>query len=88
MAEISAIEQIVIDNVRKIRIELKYPQDKLSIDMGLNEKFIGHVESIRAKEKYNINHLNKIAELFNCSLRDFFPEHPIKGELVKRISKK
>jgi len=88
MAEISVIEQIVIDNVRKILVGLEYPQDKLSVDMGLNEKFIGHVESTKAKEKYNINHLNKIAELFECSIRDFFPEEPIKGELKKRISKK
>jgi len=88
MAEITAIEQNVIDNVREIRMKLKYPQDKLSIDMGLNEKFIGHVESPKAKEKYNINHLNKIAELFKCSIRDFFPEQPIIGDLKKRISKK
>lgn len=42
--------------------------------MGLSEKFVGNVESSKTSDKYNLNHLNKIAEIFDCSIRDFFPD--------------
>lgn len=87
MAVITEIEQYVIDKVREFRLNLNYGQEKLSREMGLSEKFIGNVESTKTRDKYNINHLNKIAEIFQCSIKDFFPEQPIKGELPKRYSK-
>ncbi|MNL66676.1 Helix-turn-helix domain protein [compost metagenome] len=87
MAIITEIEQFVIDKVREFRLERKIGQEKLSIDMGLAAKFVGNVESPKRPEKYNINHLNKIAEIFDCSIKDFFPDQYIPGELLKRIVK-
>lgn len=84
MAITTEIEQFVIDKVREIRIEKGYSQVSLSMEMGLSHKFVGNVESPKTPDKYNINHLNKIAELLNCSIRDFFPIKPIPGDLVKR----
>ncbi|MNY81059.1 hypothetical protein D3C86_2224270 [compost metagenome] len=51
--------------------------------MGLNGKFVGNVESTKTPEKYNINHINKIAEIFQCSIKDFFPDNPIPGEIER-----
>lgn len=78
MAELTKIEQYVIDKVREIRLAKNFSQTKLSVYMGLSEKFVGNVESTKTSDKYNINHLNKIAETLNCSIKDFFPNDPIK----------
>ena len=80
MAEITKIEQYVIDRVRELRIENKFSQTKLSVYMGLSEKFVGNVESLKTTDKYNLNHLNKIADIFGCSIKQFFPELPFKPE--------
>jgi len=84
MAVTSEIEQYVIDRVRALRIEAGLGQEKLSVMMGLNSKFVGNVESPRTADKYNINHLNKIAEVIHCSIKDFFPDQPFEGDLPKR----
>ncbi|SEB21357.1 helix-turn-helix domain-containing protein [Pedobacter hartonius] len=77
MSEISKIEQYVIDRVREIRMKAGISQVNLSVDMELNSKFVGNVESNKTRDKYNLNHLNKIAEILNCSIKDFFPDSPI-----------
>jgi len=83
MRALTEIEQYVIEQVKKRRTSKGISQDKLSVMMGLNEKFVTKVENPNRIEKYNINHLNKIAEILECSIRDFFPEDPIPGELQK-----
>lgn len=74
MSEISKIEQHVIDKVRELRIKAGISQEMLSVKMELSSKFVGNVESSKRTAKYNINHLNKIAEILGCSMRDFFPD--------------
>ncbi|CDN31964.1 hypothetical protein BN938_1884 [Mucinivorans hirudinis] len=73
----SAIEQYVIDKVRRIRIERGMSQADLAFSMGLSYGFIGKVESANLPAKYNINHINKLAEVLNVSPKDFFPEKPL-----------
>jgi len=80
MSEISKIEQFVIDRVRELRMNAGISQVKLSADMELNTKFVGNVESSKTPDKYNLNHLNKIATILNCSIKDFFPDKPITGD--------
>ncbi len=74
MSEISKIEQYAIDKVREKRIEAGISQEALSLKMELNSKFVGNVESVKRTTKYNLNHLNKIAQILQCSIREFFPE--------------
>lgn len=81
MGKTSEIEQFVIDKIREIRLLKNISQRQLSISMGLSGKFVGNVESTKTSEKYNINHINKIAEILECSIKDFFPETPFPGEL-------
>jgi len=87
MGKASEIEQFVIDKVREIRLLKNVSQKQLSILMGLNGKFVGNVESTKTPDKYNLNHLNKIAEIFECSIKDFFPEKPISGEIERTYPK-
>jgi transcriptional regulator with XRE-family HTH domain len=84
MRALTEIEQYVIEQVKQKRISASVSQDKLSTMMGLNEKFVTKVENPNRIEKYNINHLNKIAEILKCSTREFFPEKPFPGDLQKR----
>lgn len=51
-------------------------QVKLSVDMELNAKF-GNVESNKTPDKYNLNHMNKIAAILERSIKDFFPDKPL-----------
>ncbi len=77
MAEISEIDQYVIDKVREKRIKAGLTQVVLSNAMDLSSKFIGNVESGKTRLKYNLAHLNKIAKILECSIKDFFPDEPI-----------
>jgi ribosome-binding protein aMBF1 (putative translation factor) len=74
MSKISKIEQYAIDKVREKRIAAGLSQEMLSLKMELNSKFVGNVESVKRTTKYNLNHLNKIAQILGCSLREFLPE--------------
>jgi transcriptional regulator with XRE-family HTH domain len=87
MGKASEIEQFVIDKVREIRLLKNFGQQQLSVLMGLNGKFVGNVESTKTPDKYNINHLNKIAEILDCSIKDFFPDKAIPGEIERTYPK-
>ncbi|MDR2885208.1 MAG: helix-turn-helix domain-containing protein [Rikenellaceae bacterium] len=71
------VEQWVIDKVRKIRIERRISQAELALKLGVSRGFIGDVENPKKRAKYNLNHINEIALIFDCPMAVFFPEHPI-----------
>jgi len=73
----SVIEQYIIEKVKQKRVELGYTQLDLSQKLEMSDSFIAHVESPSRRAKYNINHLNAIAKIFNCSPREFWPESAI-----------
>ena len=70
------IDLYVIEKVKERRIELKMSQAILAFRLGVSYGFIGQVESINYPAKYNINHLDKLAAIFNCSPKDFLPDKP------------
>lgn len=74
MSKLTEIEQYVIDRVREKRIQAGLTQAVLSVAMDLNPKFVGSVERSSTDDKYNLNHLKKIADILGCSIREFFPE--------------
>ena len=79
----TAIEQYVIDAVRRKRIEKGISQKELAFMLDLSIGFIGDVESTKSRAKYNLNHINKLAEIFECSPREFLPDVP-----VQKVKKK
>ncbi|MEO5995437.1 MAG: helix-turn-helix transcriptional regulator [Chitinophagaceae bacterium] len=76
-AKISNIEQYVIDKVRERRIKMKLSQAELAYKLEVSEGFIGNIESLNYRAKYNLNHLNELAKIFNCSPREFLPKKPL-----------
>ena len=71
----SPIEQYVIDEVRRKRIENGWSQKDLAYEMDLSIGFIGNVENPKFRAKYNLNHINMFAKVFNCSPKDFLPDN-------------
>ncbi len=72
----SEIELYVINRVRELRIQAGISQADLALALELSVGFIGHIESPKHRAKYNLNHLNQLAKIFNCPFQDFFPEKP------------
>lgn len=73
----SPIEQHVISIVKKKRVEKGISQRKLAFMLDVSIGFIANVENPRYRAKYNINHLNELAKIFDCSIKDFLPENPL-----------
>ncbi len=70
----SELEQFVISKVREKRTEAKLSQKHLANELNVAIGFIGHVESPKYRAKYNLNHLNKLAKIFKCAIKDFLPD--------------
>jgi transcriptional regulator with XRE-family HTH domain len=77
MAGITAIEQFVIDKVRKMRQAKGISQADLAVLLETSEGVIGDIESTSRNSKYSIRHLNDLAKIFNCSPKDFLPDAPL-----------
>lgn len=76
-AEITAIDQYVIDKVREMRKEKGISQRELANLLDMSYGFIGDVESPKEPAKYNLTHLNELAKIFKCSPKDFLPDVPL-----------
>ncbi len=68
------IELYVINKVREMRMKLKISQAQLALQLDISVGFIGHIESPKHRAKYNLNHLNLLAKIFDCPFSYFFPE--------------
>ena len=73
----TAIDHYVISKVKEMRLEQGFTQAALAIMLDVSATFIGDIESPVKPQKYNVAHLNKLAEIFVCSPRDFLPEKPL-----------
>ncbi len=73
---LTPLEQYVIDKTREMRIAKGLTVRDLADAMEVSFGFIGDVESPKRRAKYRLEHLNKLAEIFECSPRDFLPERP------------
>lgn len=69
----SEIELYVINKVKEMRLNANMSQKDLAFKLDLSVGFLGHIESPKKPAKYNLNHINKLAEIFNCSPQDFLP---------------
>lgn len=70
------IEQYVIDRVRDMRQKENLSQAKLADLLAVTKGFVGNAENPNRIEKYNLNHINELAVIFNCPITDFLPSLP------------
>ena len=68
------IDLFIVNKVREIRNSHGISQEQIAFHLGVSEGFIGQIESPKFRAKYNADHLNSLAKLFNCSPKDFMPE--------------
>jgi DNA-binding XRE family transcriptional regulator len=73
----SHIDVYVADKVKQMRKINRLSQLKLAAELDVSHSFIQQIEDVNHRAKYNIIHLNKLAQIFTCSPRDFLPENPI-----------
>ena len=74
----SEIELFVISKARALREDANLSQSELAFRLGVSNGFIGQVESMKSQSKYNLDHINKLASIFNCSPKHFLPDLPLK----------
>lgn len=74
---ISKIEQHIIDFVFRLRKEKKLNQEDIATIIGVSRVFVTNIENPLKRAKYNIDHINLLADHFGISPKDFLPEKPI-----------
>ena len=79
----SELDLYLINRVRKLRVDRKISQLKLSIDLGLAEGAVGKIENPKQRAKYNIRNLNLLAKALKCDISDLLPVKPLSYDLVK-----
>lgn len=72
----SEIQAFTIYKVMKMRKEKGFSQKELACQMNVTHSFIQQIENPRSNTAYNLNHLNLIACILKCSIKDFMPEKP------------
>jgi len=73
-APLTPIEQYAIDVVTKLRKEHKLRQQDIAIIIDASPSFVGNVENIYNVSKYNLKHINTIADYFQISPKAFVPD--------------
>jgi transcriptional regulator with XRE-family HTH domain len=71
------IDLYVINKVKERRLDKNISQAELANELGMSVGFIGKIESSKYPSHYNINHLNLLAKILDCSPQDFLPKKPI-----------
>ena len=70
----SSIDQYVIDYVRKLRDDRNVTQEEIANIIGVKQSYVGSIESSKSRAKYNLYHIDKLADHFGISPRLFLPE--------------
>ena len=74
---ISEIDQYVIDFVIKLRDKHNLKQEDIANVLNVKRTFITNIESPKNRAKYNLSHIDKLADHFGLSPRDFLPEESL-----------
>ncbi|HWY37591.1 MAG TPA: helix-turn-helix transcriptional regulator [Bacteroidia bacterium] len=72
--KISAIEQHVIDYVIELRVKNQLTRENIAVILGVGKSFVAKVEDKNERAKYNLNHIDKLADHFGLSPKDFLPQ--------------
>ena len=73
----SKIELYTIQKVKEIREKRQISQRYLADCMNVSHSFIQQIEDVNTDTAYNLDHLNEISKILNCSIKDFMPDKPL-----------
>lgn len=71
------VDIYIIGKVKAMREKYGMSQMALSQALGVADSFVSNVESVKRRDKYNVNHLNLLGKIFGCSPREFLPDRPV-----------
>lgn len=71
------LDLYIINKVKELRLKHNVSQAVLAIKLDVSDAFIGQIENPKHRAKYNLAHINKLAQIFKCSPKDFLPDNPI-----------
>jgi transcriptional regulator with XRE-family HTH domain len=74
---VSKVDKYAIDKVREKRQQKGISQSQLAFELDMSTSFIAMIESGKYDKKYNVQHLNDIARILECSPKDFQPAKPL-----------
>jgi len=86
--ELAEIDWYVINRVKELRTAKGISQEQLSVRMGLSEGYVGKVEMLTERAKYNLRHLNLIAKTFGVGFSEILPPKATSHDFVKIKAKK
>ena len=84
---ITLIEQFVIDFVRKLRDEKNVTQEEIANILGVKQTHIANIESLKSRAKYNLKHIDLLADHFGMSPRDFLPKKTLINSVLGKENK-
>ena len=74
LEHITPADQYVIEFVRSLRDKHDLTQEDIANILQLSRSFVNDVESPNRPTRYNIRHINALADYFGISPREFLPE--------------
>ena len=82
---ISELDFYLIQKVKELRSSPIYiSQMKLSQLLDQSEGYVGKVENLKERSKYNVRILNKLAQIFNLqSYSELLPEKILMGDILR-----
>lgn len=72
--QISEFEQYVINFVLDLRTTKDLTQQNIADILQTSREFIASIENPNKHAKYNLDHINALADYFNISPREFLPK--------------
>lgn len=75
---LTPIEQYIVDFVTKLRMDNNLNQADIGFVIGVGQSFVANIENPKKRAKYNLNHINKLADHFGLSPKDFMPRESLK----------
>lgn len=73
----SAIELFVSEKVKKLRLAKGWTFRYLGDCMDVDQSFIAHVEDPESDKAFNLDHINALAKIFECSIWNLIPQYPL-----------
>lgn len=81
------IEKYVVEFVRKLRIDRHLTQEDIGTIIGVKQTFIANIENPNHKAKYNLKHIDLLADHFGLSPRLFLPEKSLSRTVPSKDKK-
>jgi transcriptional regulator with XRE-family HTH domain len=71
------INEYAINVLKKKRFEKNWSQQYLADSINISRSFLRNIEDDRHNAHLNLNLINELSKVFECTPREFLPENPL-----------